>query len=174
MLRPLRESDAAAVERLAGDRAVADTTVNIPHPYPAGAAVEWIGAHAAAWREGTQHTFAIVERQSGELVGAIGLVVNLAHARAELGYWVGVPWWNRGYATEAARQMLRYAFESLDLNRVQATHFSRNGASGSVMKKIGMTHEGRSRQQFRKWETFEDVERYAILREDWRAGHQAP
>jgi RimJ/RimL family protein N-acetyltransferase len=155
------------VERLAGDRAVADTTINIPHPYPPGEAAAWISSHAAAWREGTQHTFAITERQDGDLLGAIGLTVNLAHARGELGYWIGLPHWNRGYATEAARAMLRYAFETLGLNRVQATHFTRNPASGRVMQKLGMSHEGRSRQQFRKWDTFEDVERWAILRSEW-------
>jgi RimJ/RimL family protein N-acetyltransferase len=169
VLRPFALSDAPEVERLAGERAIADTTINIPHPYPPGAAAEWIESHAPAYRAGTLHSFAVVERESGNLVGAVGLVVKAAHRRAELGYWIGVAWWNRGYATEAARAALRYAFETLGLNRVQATHFLRNQASGRVMRKLGMTHEGCSRQYFLKWDRFEDVERYAILRNQWPA-----
>ena len=169
VLRPFRAGDAPDVERLAGAREVADTTLNIPHPYPPGDAARWIAGHAAAWTAGTGAPFAICRADDGALVGAIGLAVTQQHRRAELGYWIGVPYWGRGYATEAGRAVLALAFERLGLHRVQAHHMTRNPASGRVMEKLGMRHEGLRRGAFRKGDRFEDVEEYAILAGDWHA-----
>ena len=77
-----------------------------------------------------------------------------------MGYWIGKPYWNQGFGTEAALAILRYAFEQLGLNRVYAAHFRRNPASGRIMQKIGMTYEGRLRQHVKKWGDFEDMEYY--------------
>ena len=63
--------------------------------------------------------------------------------RAELGYWIGVPWWNRGYATEAGRALLDFGFGTLGLHRIMAHHMMRNPASGRVMQKLGMTRDPR-------------------------------
>ena len=86
--------------------------------------------------------------------------------RAELGYWIGVPSWNQGYATEAAAAVVSYAFGELNLHRVWAQHLARNAASGRVMQKIGMQHEGRLRQHARTNGIPEDLESYAILRDE--------
>src|SRR5262245_7478814 len=122
-LRPFVAADAAGVERLAGAREVAEGTLTIPHPYPKGGGAMWIGTHAEGWESGTRVSFAIVERATGTLVGAIGVVVEPDHSHAELGYWIGVESWNRGYATEASRAIVAFAFESLGLHRIQARHF---------------------------------------------------
>lgn len=167
LLRPFRADDAADVERLAGEREIAVNTATIPHPYPEGAAAEWIAIQARRQREGEEVAFAVVERESGRLVGAMGLRLIHPHRRAELGYWIGKPYWGRGYATEAARAVLRYGFETLGLNRIHATHFTRNPASGRVMQKIGMTHEGRLRQHHIKWGVAEDVDFYGVLRGEY-------
>ena len=169
ILRPFDEADAPAVQALAGAREIADTTLHIPHPYPPGAAAAWIATHAGTWESATGETCAIVSRDEGSLVGAIGLAINGPHASGELGYWIGVPHWNRGYATEAARAMLALAFGSLRLNRVHAHHLTRNPSSGRVMQKIGMQLEGVHRQAVRKWDRFEDIAVYAILASDWLA-----
>lgn len=166
VLRPFGQDDAPLVQQFAGDREVADTTLNIPHPYPDGAAASWIATHEPRFLAGEDVVFAVCTGADG-LVGAIGLHLSLAHRRAELGYWIGRGFWNRGYATEASLAMLWYGFSFLDLNRIQATHFSRNPASGRVMRKIGMRHEGISAQLVLRWDRFEDVERYAILRQDY-------
>lgn len=168
-LRPFSPADAPEVQALAGAREVADTTLTIPHPYGDGAAEEWIGTHAAAWAAGTLATFAVVERSTRRLAGAVSLALKPAHARGELGYWIGAPFWNRGYATEAAGLVLRFGFEELGLNRVHAQHFTRNPSSGRVMQKLGMRHEGRLRQHVARWGRYEDLEQYGILRDEWRA-----
>ncbi len=159
--------DVAAVRRLAGAREIADTTVHIPHPYPEGAAEAWIAELPDAYAEGRQAAFAVASREEGALLGCIGLVLAPEHLRAEMGYWIGVPYWGRGYATEAARAVLGFAFGPLGLHRVHAHHFTRNPASGTVLRRVGMRHEGRGREHVRKSGVHEDVELYGILRREW-------
>lgn len=166
-LRAFTLADAAEVTRLAGERDIAATTLNIPHPYSQEMAESWIRSGRDRQARGESVTFAITRRRDARLVGAIGLTLRPEHASAELGYWIGKPYWRHGYATEAAAAVLRHAFADLDLNKVYAQHLTRNPASGQVMRKIGMSREGRLRQEVRKWGVLEDVERYAILREDW-------
>ncbi len=185
ILRPFRMSDADDVQRLAGDRAVADTTLDIPHPYEDGLAEKWISNHADWFERREQVIFAVTLKQSppplasafekalltakrwqsarAVLIGTVGMRLRPEDRRAELGYWIGKAYWNHGYCTEAARGVLRFGFEQLNLNRIYAYHFVRNPASGRVMQKLGMTREGCLRQHVRKWGAFEDLELYAIL-----------
>lgn len=168
LLRPLSPSDAGEVRRLAGDEAIASTTLAIPHPYPEGLAEQWIASLPGKYAEGSQVTFGIERREDGAVVGAIGLLfISREHENAEMGYWIGTPFWGRGYATEAARAVLGYGFGSLGLHRIYAHHFHRNAASGRVMQKLGMTREGRLRHHVKKWGGYEDLEYYGILREEF-------
>jgi len=112
--------------------------------------VDWFAP--GTLRKGKEVVFAINLKESGELIGAIGMALKLDQELAELGYWIGKPYWSRGYCTEAARVVLHFVFTELHLNRVYAHHFSHNPASGRVMQKIGMHHEGRLRQHVKKWE----------------------
>jgi RimJ/RimL family protein N-acetyltransferase len=169
ILRPFTQADAPRVRELASAREVADPTGHIPHPYPEDEASEWIRTHDIEFRRGEGVIFAIVLRESRELIGAIGLTLHPRDRRAELGYWIGMPYWNRGYMTEAARSMLSYAFETLNLNRVYASYFPRNPASGRVMQKIGMQYEGTLRQHFVRWQTPEDLVYYGMLKKEWNS-----
>lgn len=167
ILRPFGIADAAEVMRLAGDRAVADTTSNIPHPYKEGMAEEWISKHQESFDMDQGVTLAITRKADGVLIGAISLMGMTKGHQAELGYWIGKPHWNKGYCTEAARVILQYAFCDLALIRVHSCHFGRNPASGRVMQKIGMRREGRRRQHVRKWDKTEDLELYGVLKQEW-------
>jgi ribosomal-protein-alanine N-acetyltransferase len=169
VLRPFRLEDAPEVQRLCSAREIAAGTLTIPHPYPDGAGAAWIDSHAEAFERDKAVDLAIVLLADGALVGAIGLALERDQGRAELGYWIGVPYWRRGYATEAARSVLDYAFAEEGLNRVYAFHFTNNPASGRVLQKIGMTHEGTRRGHTLKWGEYLDSEAYAILRADWQA-----
>lgn len=162
VLRPFLLSDATIVQLLAGSREVADTTLAIPHPYLDGMAESWIATHEGAWTRHESATLAIVEAEAG-LVGAISLRIELPQRRAELGYWIGVPYWGRGYATEAVRAMLEFGFRRLSLHRVYAFHFERNPASGRVMAKAGMQREGTLRGHYFRWGAPEDVAVWGIL-----------
>lgn len=169
LLRPYEAGDAADVQRLAGDRAIADTTLNIPHPYEDGMAEPWIAQTHEQFAAGERATFAAVLTETGALVGAISLNLDKAANAAILGYWVGKPYWNRGYATEASARVVAWGFDALGLNRIHSSHLTRNPASGAVMRKIGLVHEGCAREAVRKWGRYEDLELYALLRRDWEA-----
>jgi RimJ/RimL family protein N-acetyltransferase len=174
ILRPFVTADAREVQLLAGDRAVADTVLGIPHPYGDGEAEKWISTHQAGYEEGRLANFAIVLRDGGGLVGAVGLVIDQRFDSAELGYWIGRPHWSRGYCTEACRAAIGYGFNGLRLNRIHASYFLRNPASGRVMEKLGMTREGLRRQHVKKWGRYEDVIEYGLLRCDWIASGGRP
>ena len=106
-------------------------------------------------------------RSSGELVGAIGLVIERSADRAELGYWIGAGSRNRGYCTEAGRAVIDYGFESLGLNKIFAHHFTRNPASGRVLQKLGMRLEGEQAQHVKKWDRYENIALYGLVRATW-------
>ena len=165
VLRPFVPADAPIVQRLAGDREVAATAMTIPHPYEDGVAESWIETRAPKWETGEALVLAVTSEAEG-LVGTMSLQFVLAHRRAELGYWIGVPFWNRGYATEAAGAIVDYGFDQLGLNRIEAKHFIFNPASGRVLEKVGMTREGILRQRVLKGDKLEDLVLYAILRSD--------
>ena len=126
LLRQFELSDANVVQRLAGERDIADTTLSIQHPYKDGMAEEWISTHRPKFERGELLNFAVVLLTSGELIGSIGLVIVPHFERAELGYWIGRPYWKNGYCTEASNAMLQYGFRALKLNRIHACHVSRN------------------------------------------------
>ncbi|HEX5057622.1 MAG TPA: GNAT family N-acetyltransferase [Gammaproteobacteria bacterium] len=167
LLRPFNLSDAAEVKRLAGEFEIADTTLSIPHPYEDGMAEQWIGTHGKNFTAGQAVTFAVTERSAGRLAGAMSLIRIESGHQAELGYWIGKPFWNRGFCSEAAKEVVKYAFSNLGVIRLYANHLSRNPASGRVLRKLGFLHEGSRRQHIKKWDKFEDDELYGLLKTDW-------
>ncbi|MFO6425050.1 GNAT family N-acetyltransferase [Motilimonas sp. KMU-193] len=141
ILRPFSLSDAEQVQRLAGYAKLAEFTLNIPHPYLDGMAEAWISSHEQSWQSDRGYTFAMTLTDSGKLIGCISLS-RRPDNEAEVAYWVGVPYWGKGYCTEATKMMIQFAFEQLGLQRVTGLHLTRNPASGSVMKKAGMIYGG--------------------------------
>jgi RimJ/RimL family protein N-acetyltransferase len=162
-LRPYSESDIADLLPLIGTREVAATTLRIAHPYTEQDARSFL----ALTEQPDKIWLAITLRSDARQIGGVGLRVDDEHQHAELGYWLGVSHWGQGYATEAATEMLRYGFESLKLHRIFASHFGHNPASGRILAKLGMRHEGCQREHIRKWDKFVDSELYGILRHEW-------
>jgi len=120
-----------------------------------------------AWAEGVGLQLMMADRRSDLPVGAIGINIERRMDRGELGYWVGVPFWNRGYATEASSAIVGYGFEHLGLNRIWAGHFVGNEASGRVQQKIGMKQEGLLRQHYKKDGIYLDDVLYAVLKDEF-------
>lgn len=171
ILRPPSMLDAPRMAALAGDLDVAKGTLTIPHPYSEADAKAFIDSVLAAWESLSTCIFAMVDRRDQQCIGTIGLLPNSMHKHAEIGYWVGKPYWGQGYTTEAARRLVDWAFTTFDLNRIYAQHFGSNPASGRVMQKIGMTYEGTMRQHYVRFGEVQDVLFYGILREEWKASH---
>ena len=116
---------------------------------------------------------AVVRRDSGRLIGSIGLRIDGAYEQAELGYCYHQDAWGRGYATEAAREMLRFGFEELGLHRIHASVDSRNGASVRVLDKLDMRQEGHLRKHTRIHREWRDSFICAILRDEWAEARDA-
>jgi len=167
ILRGYKRSDIPSIVRLIGAREVAATTLRIPHPYTEKDARALLAMIA---KDKTLTRFGIFLCETGEHCGGIGLNLELDHDRAELGYWIGVPYWGRGIATEAAQEILRYGFETMGLHRIFSNCFAGNTASQRVLEKIGMKYEGRSRQHIKKWGEYKDLENYGLLADEWKAG----
>lgn len=167
LLRFFSLLDAERVRELAGDKAIADTTTNIPHPYEKGMAGEWISTHRIKFESGESVHFAIILKSTQKLIGAIGLIIDKGFNRGELGYWIGKEYWNQGYCTEAARAVLEYGFSQLFLHKITSSHFARNPSSGKVMSKIGMGKEGFLKKHVAKGDKYEDLVVYGILRNEW-------
>ena len=163
LLRAFLPWDADVVQTLAGERDVAVNTLNVPHPYPDGVAAQWIASHGPAWEKRSCLVLAITTEDEG-VVGAISLQLQPRHHRGEIGYWIGKPFWGRGYATEAAAAIVDLGFDHLDLNRIEGRHLVRNPASGRVLQKVGMLTEGVHRELVHVWGSFEDVATLAVLR----------
>jgi RimJ/RimL family protein N-acetyltransferase len=150
VLRWPRLSDAGAIERLAGDKAVAEMTALIPHPYPRGAAAEFILAARIANAEGSALALVVTRRtppgqKAGELMGAVGAHCDAAAnpvVEPFIGYWFGRSHWGRGFATEAARAVVDALFEDSRAAAITAGVRVVNGASRRVLEKCGFRHEG--------------------------------
>lgn len=169
LLRPFSIDDAAVVQELAGDKYIAEMTLNIPHPYEDGMAEAWIKTHVDNFNEDRLLTLAIVHQEEKYLIGTISMGFNKMFDHGELAYWIGREYMNNGYCTEAAKGIVKYAFEEMKLNRIHARHLGKNPASGKVMKKIGMKYEGLLRQHVKKWGEYEDLVQYGLLKDEYRS-----
>ena len=130
-------NDAVAIAALANDINVAGMTGNIPHPYGLADAEAWI-AHAQK-TEWDREAAWVIEHATFGVVGGLGLK---AGERPEIGYWLGRPFWNRGYATEAVRGALKWVKRDWRRHVVVAGHFADNPASGQVLCKAGFLYTG--------------------------------
>ncbi len=114
---------------------------------------------------------AIIEKESNELVGLIGLYgIRWVSRSAEIECWIGKEYWGKGYATEAVRLMLKYAFEYLNLNKVWAGVIEGNKASIRVLEKNGFKLVGRMRKH--EWVPgagYQDSLVFEILREEYES-----
>lgn len=165
VLRPFTEADIPELLPLIGQKEIAATTLRIAHPYTEAHAKEFL----AKTREDENIWLAISLREDDRLLGSVGLRLELGHHHAELGYWVGVPYWGKGYASESGRAMVDYGFRALILHRIAAMCMAHNLASGKILLRLGMRHEGCLREHQLKWGQYVDVDCYGILRAEWES-----
>ena len=114
------------------------------------------------YESGTFRTLAVAERQSDRLIGCITIDTHKHFPRAELSYWLAQNFRNRGYMTEAITAVIQYGFSDLELRRIQAYYSVDNPASGRVLEKTGMVHEG----TLRLYNGISDAEMYAVIHTD--------
>ena len=171
-MRAFEPADSAAVFELAGAWEIAENTF-VPHPYSRADADDFVKRVRQQWSAAEAYVFAILDKASGEIVGAMGIHPEAQHNSATIGYWIGKPYWGRGIATAALRLLIRFGFEQLQLNRIEAGHLAHNMASGRVMQKADMRCEGRRRQAVLHRGEYKDEICYAIVREDFAKSRMA-
>ena len=137
ILRRFNSSDASVVKELAGNYNVAKTTLNVPHPYEEGMAEFWIESHPEKWDSKTGAVFAITTKELNQLVGTVSLM-DIEGTQAEIGYWIGEPFWGNGYCTEAVNALIQFSLDNLGIKKFIAEHLESNPASGKVLVKAGM------------------------------------
>jgi RimJ/RimL family protein N-acetyltransferase len=139
MLRRPQMADAARIAELMNDYGVVKNLSRAPWPYGLEDAVSWLTHVTGHGGRPNDYPFAIVTGDG--LVGVIGISANPQNPDApELGYWLGRFYWGRGFATEAGRLALGFAFDELELDAVEAGHFADNAASGRVLQKLGFAY----------------------------------
>ena len=169
-LREFDPADAPAVQRWTGDVAVVQY---VPlGPTDDDGAAQYVRGLVAESRveERTAYTLGLVERETGDLVGAVALTIDSRrHRRAELGYLVRRDRWGQGYATEAAALMVGFGFADLGLHRLWAVCDPANHQSVRVLVKLGMHREGLMRHDLLVGDEWRDSELYAVLADGWTA-----
>jgi len=162
VLRVPRPDDANAVAKLANDRRVAENTARLPHPYTAADAHEFI-AHV----NGADGELAwLIALPNDKIIGACGIAA-LDGKQPEIGYWLGVPYWGKGYATEAARALIDHAFTELGHETLQAGARVSNPTSRRVLEKCGFQWTGVALRRVRAIASAAPVDRFRLDRGLW-------
>ncbi len=167
VLRAPRLEDMEQVAMLANDRRIAENAARIPHPYTLKDAETFL---ASANRSNAETTFAIA-LADGTLIGACGLELRegpgAAGTTPELGIWLGLPYWGRGFATEAVRALIDHAFEDLELEAMQAGARVTNPASRRVLEKCGFQWTGVGLYRIRALKSSAPIDRFRLERSIW-------
>ena len=145
------------------NRNVSDTTLTIPFPYTNQDATNWVKKTQAEWNTGHAFVFVITLKKTGAVIGAMGLHLQSSHDRAEIGYSIAEPHWNKGYATEALIAVLEFGFQELQLHKIFATHMMQNKSSGRVMQKAGMRREATLKDHYKKGGRYVSVVQYYAI-----------
>jgi RimJ/RimL family protein N-acetyltransferase len=164
-LEPVAPRHAEAVQALASHPDVVATT-NLPEPYPEDGAEQWIDYVQPRHEAGEEYAFAI-KNADDTLVGVTGLR-SVTDTKAELGFWIGKPYWGQGYATAAARQTLVFAFEDVGLEVVFARPLRRNAPSRRVLEKLGFEEGPVETHEHPKWDEDDKVVRCTVARAEWK------
>lgn len=166
-LRKPTTKDLPKIREYANNSEIAKMTLNIPHPYQEKDAIFWLNRANQGFEDKSKYVFAICKLSNDDFIGGISLKINSRFNRAELGYWIAEPFWNKGFATEATQETLRFGFEEAGIHKIFATHLLDNPASGKVMTKNGMTKEWTLIDHFRKDDTYLSVVQYRLTKKEF-------
>jgi RimJ/RimL family protein N-acetyltransferase len=161
-LRRTRLEDAGALATLANDRRIAENTLRLPHPYALADAQAFITTANA----GDDETVFLITARSGAILGACGIAA-LDGETPEIGYWLGVPFWGNGYATEAARALIDHAFGDLGYEVLQGGARVSNPASRRVLEKCGFQWTGVGLYRIRALKSSAPIDRFRLDRGLW-------
>ncbi|WP_205514061.1 GNAT family N-acetyltransferase [Longitalea arenae] len=152
-LRQINAGDIASLVRLANNKQIADQIINMPHPYEEYHAVHRLSYVYRGFKEGAFYAFAIILREQEQFIGEISLHLK-PEASAELGYWIGEPFWNQGFASEAISAITAFGFNKLGLSQIYAECHRDNAASIRVLLKNHFGESGNNTLPVLRYELF--------------------
>ena len=144
----------------------------IVHPATVEEAEKWVRKCGAKLDEEACYAFLLVRRDDGAIMGNVMLNRDAIRNVGDIGYIVGEKFRGHGYAFEAATELLRFAFEDIELHRVYATCWARNERSAHILEKLGFLREGVLREHALKWGKYEDDAYYGMLRREGGARNE--
>jgi RimJ/RimL family protein N-acetyltransferase len=169
-LRWPRQADGAAILRLAGDKAVAEMSALIPHPYPPDEAERFVLGVRQANADGRGPTLAVTPKgKPGTLIGMVGIEPSRDDGAPHLGYWLGIPSWGQGHATEAARALIDAFFAYTENRELTASARVVNPASRRVLEKCGFAFVGPGLQAFPARGGVLPVDHFRLDRRAWES-----
>ena len=166
LLRPFCLYDVKIYFELATDPGVLSGT-DMPHELNENSVREWVLSHPDAWQRRREVYVVVTEIETRETVGSVSLFTYDRHNKADLGYWIAKDHWGKGYGTEATEAVVKYAFETMKLYKLEANHLVRNPSSGKILEKLGFIYEGLHREAYLKDGTHEDLVFYGLLRSEY-------
>lgn len=167
ILRPFVMDDAKNFSNLLKDKEVAATTLMLPYPCDPDKANEIIERYIEEGKLKKSMHWAIIDFKSNEFMGGIRLVLNPLFNSAELGFWLGKKFWDKGFTFEASEKIIGFGFVELKLNRIEAHSMVENIASVKLLKKLGFKQEGLHRELVMKWDEYKDVKTFGLLKKDY-------
>lgn len=172
LLRGLRLSDVNDLYTTIRGKDVVRWTVTIPWPYKKKHAVSFVRKSRRKIQRKTDYHLGIVLRKTNRAIGVIALQEVNGHSKsAEMGYWLGKKYWNKGYMTEAAKLMLAFGFEELKLHRISLKLFEKNIGSKRVAEKAGFKKEGVLRDARYRHGAWHNELRFGMLAREWALKH---
>lgn len=155
ILSQLNTNDVPLLLEYMKDKEISDMTSNIPYPYTEDSAKFWFKISEEAYLSHNGIVFAI-RNLDEQFMGGIGLHKN-ENNEAEIGYWIGKPFWNQGFITEASVKILEFGFNNLGYQKIFGRVFPHNPASAKVLEKIGMQKEALLKNHYQKNDQFLDA-----------------
>lgn len=167
VLRICKVEDLLTFHQLINDLELARMTLSIPHPINKKTAKHWLDHRIHSTKTGKEFHWAITRKSTDQFIGTIGLYsIDSIKQQAELGFWIGRAYWNKGYCSEAIELVMNYAFQTLDLKRVIARHIKSNHISSKLLRNVGMQESHSLYQYSATTQCPEEVQFYSIQNEE--------
>jgi ribosomal-protein-alanine N-acetyltransferase len=166
-LRRMQLSDLPSLMKYVNNPKISDQIFNIPYPYQEEDAVFRMNFVLQGFKNRERYVFAITYKDQDELIGEIGLHLDKANNHGQFGYWLGEPFWGKGIVSEALAAILKFGFTQLELNKIYATHYPDNPASGKVMIANHMIKEAELKEHYKIEGTYRSVNQYRLTRQEY-------
>ena len=171
ILGKIETKDISNIILYANNSDIANNILNVPNPFTKEDAISLVNRHIQGYENKAAYIFGIFLKEFREFTGIISLHPDNMSNKAEMGFWIGEPFRNKGIATSSVKKILSFGFSTLKLNKIFATHFTDNISSGKVLMQAGMIQEALLKEHYLKNGVYKDVLQYRLTAQEYFALH---